>query len=72
MYRNSQVCLICSITSTGSDAPTRITGIDSNNMLHEGPVGDWSSVIGHPDALLKFGDEVFKNILQGKEAKTKG
>lgn len=72
LYRNSQVCLICNITSNGSDAPTRITGIDSNNMLREGPVSDWSSVIGHTDAMLKFGDDVFKNILQGKEAKAKG
>ncbi len=72
MYRNSQVCLICSITSNGSDAPTSIKGIDSNNMIHEGPVSDWSSVIGHTEAMLKFGDNVFKNILQNKEAKAKG
>ncbi len=72
MYRNSLVCLICNITSNGNDAPTSITGIDSNNLLHEGPVSDWSSVIGHTDAMLRFGDNVFRNILQSKEAKAKG
>ena len=72
MYRNSQVCLVCNITSNGNNAPASITGIDSNNMLHEGPVSDWSSVIGKADELLKFGDDVFKNILQSKEVKAKG
>lgn len=72
MYRNSQVCLICNITSNGSDAPASITGIDSNNQVHEGPVSDWSSVIGKTEEMLKFSDNVFRNILQGKEVKAKG
>ena len=72
MYRNSQVCLICNITSNGANAPASITGIDSSSQLHEGPVSDWSTVIGKGDALHQFGNDVFRNILQSKEAKAKG
>lgn len=69
MYRNSQICLICNITSNGSNAPVSIMGIDCNNQMHEGPVSDWSTIIGKSEQLQKFSDSVFNNILQGKQTK---
>ena len=69
MYRNSQVCVICSITSNGNDTPTCITGMDSKRQLHQGPVGDWSSIMGREDELLKFSNGMLDEILLRRESK---
>ena len=70
MYRNSQICLICNITSNGANVPISIMGIDCNNQMHEGPISDWSTIIGKSEHLKEFSDSVFNNILQGKEIKS--
>lgn len=69
MYRNSQVCVICKITSNGNNTPTCITGMDSNRQLHQGPAGDWSPIMGRHEELLKFSDGMLGGILQKRGAK---
>lgn len=69
MYRNSHVCVICKITSNGTDTPTCITGMDSSRQLHQGPASDWTPVMGKQDELLKFSDGILGCILQERESK---
>lgn len=69
MYRNSQVCVICKITSNGNNTPTCITGMDCKRQLHQGPPGDWSPIMGKQDELLKFSDGILGGILKERGAK---
>lgn len=54
MYRKSEICVVCSISSDGKNSPVCITGIDSRNRLHTGPAGEWSSVMGSRESIAGF------------------
>ena len=72
LYRNSLVCLVSGISSAENNSPVYITGIDSKREVHTAPSGEWSSIMGRTNELQKFGDDVFNNFLQEKQAKAKG
>ena len=70
IYRNSEICLISRIISNNNSTPAIIVGIDSNFVRHQGPIGDWSTIIGKREELGKFCCCVSDKILQEKEINT--